>query len=58
MKVRVTPTHKNGYSAPYFVIEPATNIIADALHMAKSEAESRSRLSDFDCWFFYPELIR
>ena len=57
MKIKVTPTHKNGYSAPYYVIEPTTNNLSDALVIAKNEAEKRSRLSDFDCWFFYPERI-
>jgi len=57
MKVKVTPTHANGYVAPYLIIETKSNKIADAYNEGIKEAKKKSRLSDFNCWVFFPEII-
>lgn len=57
MKVKVTPTHKNGYSAPYLIINSSANKPLDALNEGIKEARKRSRLSDFDSWIFEAKII-
>mgnify|MGYP006911616037 CR=1 FL=1 len=55
-KFKVTPFHRNGYSAPYRVVEvPKTskNPYGDAVGLAKQN----NRLADFDCWHFEPEIL-
>jgi hypothetical protein len=57
MKVKVTPMHKNGYSAPYLIINTNASKPLDALNEATKEAKKRSRLSDFECWVFEAQII-
>ena len=57
MKIKVTPVHKYGYTAPYFVEEVEKN---EKFPMEKAieQARKKSRLSDFpNEWQFFAVRI-
>lgn len=47
---RVVPTSKTGVQAPYFFIETTEEVLEKAELSARKQANSRTRLADFDCW--------
>lgn len=64
VRIKVTPTHTNGYDAPYLMVEMAaiyTQGIRDHTkekEYAINEAMERSRLGDFpDSWKFTAEYL-
>lgn len=57
MKFKVTPTHKYGYTTPYFVEEVEKNC-DNPEGRAIEQAKKRSRLADFpDSWQFFAVRI-
>lgn len=54
---RVEAIHTRGYKAPSVIIETTADRLWKAELEALTEAKSRSRLADFECWSFEATLL-